>query len=198
MLVVHPSVPVSSVKDLIVYAKANPSKSNFGSSGAGRADHLAGELFNMLAGVRMQHVPYKGGAPAMVDLVSGNLQLIFATVSTAAAHMKSGRIRTIAITSAKRSDLFPDLPTVAESGVPGFAIDNWYSFVAPRGLPRPIVEKLHREFNRMLALPDVKERMYVLGIVPFPSASPEEFRSYLSSEMQKYAKLVKTVGIQAD
>jgi tripartite-type tricarboxylate transporter receptor subunit TctC len=198
VLVVHPSVPVHSVKDLIAYAKANPAKVNFGSSGAGRADHLAGELFNIMAGVRMQHVPYKGGAPAMVDLVAGNLQLIFATVSTAATHMKSGRIRTIAVTSAKRTDLFPDLPTVAEAGVPGFAIDNWYSFVAPAGVPRPIVAKLHSEINRILALPDVKERLQGLGIVPFPSASPEEFRAYLASEMQKYAKLVKAVGIQAD
>lgn len=198
VLVVHPSVPVHSVKDLIAYAKANPGKANFGSSGAGRADHLAGELFNMMAGVRMQHVPYKGGAPAMVDLVSGNLQLIFATVSTAAPHMKSARIRTIAITSAKRTDLLPDLPTVAESGVPGFAIDNWYSFVAPAGVPRLILAKLHSEINRILALPDLKERFQSLGIVPFPSASPEEFRIYLVSETEKYAKLVKAAGIQAD
>ena len=134
ILVVHPSLPVNSVKDLIAYAKANPAKLNFGSSGAGRADHLAGELFNTLAGVKMQHVPYKGGAPAMVDLVGGNIQLIFATVSTAVASVKAGRIRPIAVTTANRVDLFPDLPTVAEAGVPGFTVDNWYGFVGPRGL----------------------------------------------------------------
>jgi tripartite-type tricarboxylate transporter receptor subunit TctC len=198
VLVVHPSLPVQSVKDLIAYGKTNPAKLSYGSSGAGRADHLAGELFSTMTGVRMQHVPYKGGAPAMVDLVAGNLQLIFATVSTAATHMKTGRIRTLAITSAKRSDLFPDLPTVAESGVPGFAVDNWYSFVAPRGLPRPILERLHRENNRAHAAQDVRERLQLLGIVPFPSASPEEFRSYLAAEIHKYAKLVKAAGITAD
>jgi tripartite-type tricarboxylate transporter receptor subunit TctC len=118
MLVVHPSLPVNSVKELIVYAKANPAKLNFGSSGAGRADHLAGEMFNTFAGVKMQHVPYKGGAPAMVDLVGGNIQLIFATVSTAITSVKAGRIRPLAMTTASRVDLFPDLPTVAEAGVP--------------------------------------------------------------------------------
>lgn len=198
VLVVHPSIPIHTVKDLITHAKANPNKLNFGSSGPGRADHLAGELFNMMAGVRMQHVPYKGGAPAMTDLVAGNLQLIFATVSTAAAHMKSGKIRTIANTSAKRSDLFPDLPTIAESGLPGFAIDNWYSFVAPAGTPKAIVNQLNADITRTLSLPDVKERLYVLGIVPFATATPDEFRGYLAAEIQKYAKLVKVAGIKAD
>ena len=134
----------------------------------------------------------------MVDLLAGNLQLIFATVSTASAHMKSGKIRTIANTSAKRSDLFPDLPTISESGLPGFAIDNWYSFVAPAGTPRPILEKLNAEITRALYLPDVKERLYALGIFPFTTSSPDEFRTYLASEIQKYSKLVKAVGIQPE
>jgi len=198
VLVVHPSLPVHSVRDLIAHAKANPNKLNFGSSGPGRADHLAGELFNMMAGVRMQHIAYKGGGPAMVDLLSGNLQLIFATVSTAAAHMKSGKIRTIANTSAKRSDLFPDLATISESGLPGFAIDNWYSFVAPAGTPKAVTEKLNSEITRALNLPDVKERLFALGIVPFTTANPDEFRLYLASEIQKYSKLVKAVGIQPE
>ena len=195
VLVVHPSVPVHSVKDLIAFARANPNRLNYGSSGAGRADHLAGELFSMMAGVRMQHVPYKGGGPAMTDLVGGSLQLIFATVSTAASHMKSGKIRTIASTSAVRADLFPDLPTIAESGLPGFAIDNWYSFIAPAGTPAPIVDTLNVEIARALALPDVKERLQALGIVPFTTARPAEFAQYLRAEIAKYAKLVKAVGI---
>ncbi|MBY0436938.1 MAG: tripartite tricarboxylate transporter substrate binding protein [Burkholderiales bacterium] len=195
VLVVHPSVPVHSVKDLIAFARANPNKLNYGSSGAGRADHLAGELFSMMAGVRMQHVPYKGGGPAMTDLVGGNLQLIFATVSTAASHIKSGKIRTIANTSAVRSDLFPDLPTIAESGLPGFAIDNWYSFIAPAGTPASIIDTLNVEIARALALPDVKERLHGLGIVPFTTARPAEFAQYLRAEIAKYAKLVKAVGI---
>jgi tripartite-type tricarboxylate transporter receptor subunit TctC len=198
VLVVHPSQPVKSVKDLIAHAKANPGKLSFGSSGAGRADHLAGELFNRLAGVKMQHVPYKGGAPAMIDLVSGNLQLIFATVSTAITHMKSGRIRTIATTSARRTELMPDVPTVAESGVPGFAVENWYGFVLPAGSPKPIAAQLHREINRILALPELKERLHGLGIVPFPTATPEAFGAYVRSEMKKYAELVKAAGIVAD
>ena len=198
VLVVHPSLPVNSVKDLIAHARANPGKLSFGSSGAGRADHLAGELFNQQAGVKMQHVPYKGGAPAMIDLVAGNVQLIFATVSTAIAHMKSGRIRTIAMTSAKRSDLLPGVPTVAEAGVPGFEVENWYGIAFPAGTPKPITAQVHREINRILALPDVKERLGNLGIAPFPTATPQEFGVYVRSEMKKYAELVRSAGITAD
>ncbi|HEV7801294.1 MAG TPA: tripartite tricarboxylate transporter substrate binding protein [Burkholderiales bacterium] len=196
VLVVRPTLPVSSVKELIAYAKANPGKLNFGSSGAGAADHLAGELFNTLAGVRMQHVPYKGGAPAMIDLLGGNVELIFATVSTAVAHLKSGRIRPLAITAGKRTDLFPDIPTVAEAGVPGFAVENWYGVIAPAGVPKPIIGKLHREINRILTLPDVKERLYSMGIVPFPAASPDEFGSYIKAEINKYGAVVKAAGIK--
>ena len=198
MLVVHPSLPVNTVKELIVYAKTNPAKLNFGSSGAGRADHLAGEMFNTLAGVKMQHVPYKGGAPAMVDLVGGNIQLIFATVSTAVTSVKAGRIRPLAVTTASRVDLFPDLPTVAEAGVPGFAVDNWYGFVGPRGLPRDIVVKVHAEINRALAAPDVRTRLEALGILPFPLATPEAFGDYIKSEIAKYAKVVKDSGARAE
>ena len=125
MLVVHPSLPVQSMKELIAYAKANPGKLNFGSSGLGHADHMAGELVKSMTGINMQHIAYKGGAPAMTELVGGNIQLIFATVSTAVPYLKSGRIRPIAVTSEKRAPLFPDLPTVAEGGLPGFAVDNW-------------------------------------------------------------------------
>ncbi len=198
MLVVHPALPVNSVRDLIAYAKANPARLNFGSSGAGRADHLAGEMFNTLAGVKMQHVPYKGGAPAMVDLVGGNIQLIFATVSTAVTAVKSGRIRPLAVTTANRVDLFPDLPTVAEAGVPGFAVDNWYGFVGPRGLPRDIVVKIHREINRALAAPDVKTRLEQLGILPFTLPTPEAFGDYIKSEIAKYARVVKDAGARAE
>jgi len=198
MLVVHPSLPVYSVKDLINYAKANPSKLNFGSSGAGRADHLAGELFKTLTGVKMQHVPYKGGAPEMTDLLGGNIQLIFATVSTAVASVKAGKIRPIAVTSAQRVELFPDLPTVAEAGVPGFAVDNWYGFIGPRGMPKTIVTKLHREINRTLELPDVKARLEVLGIFPFLLPTPDAFGDYIKSEIAKYAKVVKDSGATAD
>ena len=198
MLVVHPSLPVQSVKELIAYAKANTKKLNFGSSGVGFADHLAGELFNTLAGVNMQHVPYKGGAPAMIDLLGGQLQLIFATVSTAIIHVKAGKIRPLAVTSAKRVDQFADLPTVAEAGVPGFAVDNWYGFFAPGGTPRPIVLKLHGEINRILELPDVKERLQGLGIFSFLAPTPEAFGAYIKSEIDKYAKVVQQSGVRID
>jgi tripartite-type tricarboxylate transporter receptor subunit TctC len=198
VLVVHPSVPVKSVKELIAYAKANPGKLNYGSSGVGFADHLAGELFNTLAGVKMQHVPYKGGAPAMIDLVGGNIQLIFATVSTALPSMKAGRIRPLAVTFAKRVEQFADIPTVAEAGVPGFSVDNWYGFQAPRGTPKPIVAKLHTEINRIMTMADVTERLAGVGIFPFTLPTPEAYGDYIKSEIRKYAKVVKDAGVKAE
>ena len=198
MLVVHPSLPVNSVRDLISYAKANPGKINFGSSSVGFADHLAGELFNTLAGVKMVHVPYKGGAPAMIDLLAGNVQLIFATVSTAITHVNGGRIRALAVTSAKRVEQFAELPTVAEAGVPDYAVDNWYGFFAPRGAPKAIVAKLHTEINRSLLLPDVKERLAGLGIFPFLLPTSEGFGDYIKAEIKKYAKVVQDSGSRID
>ena len=174
------------------------SKLNYGSSGVGFADHLAGELFNKLAGVRMQHVPYKGGAPAMIDLVGGNIGLIFATVSTALPHMKSGRIRSLAVTFANRVEQFADIPTVAESGVPGFAVDNWYGFTGPRGMPKEITHKIHGEINRALESPDVKTRLAQLGILPFTLPTPEAFGDYIKSEIAKYARVVKESGARAE
>lgn len=198
MLVVHPSVPANSVKELIAYGKTPGAKLNYGSSGAGRADHLAGEIFSKMTGVPMQHVPYKGGAPAMVDLLGGNIQLIFATVSTAIVHVKAGRIRPLGMTAAKRSEFFPDIPTIAESGVPGFAVDNWYGVVGPAGIPRPIVAKLHRDTSDVLNQRDVKERLVALGIVAFPTATPEEFGAYIKSEVARYAKIVQEAGVTAE
>ncbi len=198
VLAVHPSLPAHSVKEFIAYAKANPGKLNFGSSSVGFADHLAGELFNSLAGVKMIHIPYKGGAPAMIDLVAGNVQLIFATVSTALTQMKAGRIRALAVTSGKRVEQFAELPTIAESGVPGYAVDNWYGVLAPRGTPKAIVGKLHAEINRALGMSDVKDRLAVLGIFPFTTETPEAFGDYIKSEITKYAKVVKDSGARVD
>jgi tripartite-type tricarboxylate transporter receptor subunit TctC len=198
VLVVHPSMPVKSVKDLIAHAKANPGKLNYGSSGVGFADHLAGELFNNLAGVKMQHVPYKGGAPAMIDLVGGNIGLIFATVSTALPHMKTARIRPLAVTFAKRVEQFADIPTVAESGVPGFAVDNWYGFQAPRGVPAPIVNKLHAEINRIMTMPDVTTRLAGLGIFPFTLPSAAAYGDYIRAEIKKYGAVVRAAGVKVD
>ena len=198
VLVVHPSVPAKSVKELIAHAKANPGKLTYGSSGVGFADHLAGELFNTLAGVKTVHVPYKGGAPAMLDLVGGNLQFIFATVSTALGSIKAGKIRPLGVTFAKRVEHFPDWPTVAEAGVPGFSVDNWYGFQAPRGTPKPIVAKLHAEINRILDMPDVKERLAGLGIFPFTASTPAAYGDYIKAEIRKYEKVVKASGVKLD
>jgi tripartite-type tricarboxylate transporter receptor subunit TctC len=198
VLVVHPSLPAKSVKELVAHAKANPGKLTYGSSGVGFADHLAGELFSSLAGVKMNHVPYKGGAPAMIDLVGGNIHIIFATVSTAIASMKANRIRALAVTSAKRVEQFAELPTIAEAGVPGFAVDNWYGLLAPRGTPKPIVAKLHGAINAILEMPDVKERLAGLGIFPFTTPTPDAFGDYIKSEIAKYGKVVKDAGIRVD
>jgi tripartite-type tricarboxylate transporter receptor subunit TctC len=198
MLVVHPSLPVHSVKEFIAYAKNNPGRLNYGSSGAGRADHLAGEMFNAMAGVSMQHVPYKGGAPAMTDLLSGSIQLIFATLSTSVMHVKAGKIRAIAMTSMRRWDQMPDIPTVDEAGVPGFAVDNWYGFAVPKGTPPGRVALLHREINRSLELPEVKTRLAALGIVPFLLPAPEAFGDYIRAEHKKYGKVVADAGIPVE
>jgi tripartite-type tricarboxylate transporter receptor subunit TctC len=148
--------------------------------------------------VKMVHVPYKGGAPAMLDLVGGNLQLIFATVSTALGSIKAGKIRPLAVTFAKRVEQFPDWPTVAEAGVPGFAVDNWYGFMAPRGSPKPIVAKLHGEINRILDTPDVQERLAGLGIFPFVAPTPAAFGEYIKSEIRKYERVVRASGVKVD
>ena len=198
ILVVHPSLPVKSVKDLIAYTRANPKKINYGSSGLGHADHMAAEIFNSMVGVKMQHIMYKGGAPAMTELLGGNIELIFSTVSTAIAFIKAGRIRAIAVTSAKRVDLFPDIPTVAEAGLPGFVVDNWYCVLGPKGLPKPIVQRLHKEYNRAVAQPDVVKRLEGVGIFPFPLPTPEAFGDYIKSETAKYARVVKEAGIRID
>jgi tripartite-type tricarboxylate transporter receptor subunit TctC len=198
ILVVHSSLPVRSVKELISHAQANPAKLNFGSSGVGHADHLAGELFKTLTGVKMEHVAYKGGAPAMTELLGGNIELIFATVSTAVPYMKSGRIRPIAVTSEKRVALFSEIPTVAEAGVPGFAVDNWYCFLGPRGMAKTIAIKLHTDFNRVFENAEVVKRLEGLGIFPFLLPTPDAFAAYLRSEIAKYARIVKEAGIPTD
>ena len=152
-----------------------------------------------MAGVTtLQHIPYKGGAPAMIDLLAGNIQLIFATVSTAITHIKTGKIRPLGMTSATRSEYFPDIPTIAESGLPGFAVDNWYGIVGPAGMPRALTAGLHRDIGAALQQADVKERLAALGIVAFTTATPEAFGDYIKAEVDRYAKVVKEAGITAE
>jgi hypothetical protein len=197
VLVVHPSLPAKNVKEMIAIAKARPGQMNYGSSGPGATDHLAGELFNVLAGVKMVHVPYKGGAPAMLDLVAGNVQVVFSTVSTAVAAMDSKRVRPLAMTGNQRFELMPDLPTVAEAGLKGFEVNNWYGIFLPTGTPKDIVAKLNAEVVKALAAPDVKKRLIEAGIVA-TSSSPEGFTAYVKAESSKWAKVIKDAGITVE
>jgi tripartite-type tricarboxylate transporter receptor subunit TctC len=197
VLVVNPSVPASNVREFIAYAKANPGKLNFGSGSTGSAGHLAGELFDTLAGVKMVHVPYKGAGPAMQDLIAGQIQLMFDNLASSLGQIKAGRVKALAVTTAKRTALAPDLPTIAESGLPGFDISTWFGVFLPAKTPPAIVEKLHAEFTRALAAPDVREKMLQLGAEPVGNR-PEEFAAFIKSEAGKYAKLVKASGAKVD
>jgi tripartite-type tricarboxylate transporter receptor subunit TctC len=197
VLVVHPSLPAKNVKEMIAIAKARPGQMNYGSSGPGATDHLAGELFNVLAGVKMVHVPYKGGAPAMLDLVSGNVQVVFSTVSTAIAAMDSKRVRPLAMTGNQRFELMPELPTVAEAGLKGFEVNNWYGIFLPAGTPKDIVTRLNADVVKALAAPDVKKRLLEAGIVA-TSSSPEGFTTYVKAEAAKWAKVIKDANISVE
>jgi len=192
ILVVHPTVPAKSVKELVALAK---SKSlNGGSSGVGGTGHLALELFNLQAGTKIIHVPYKGGGPAMVDLLGGNINLIFATAASAMPHIKSGKIRALAVTTAKRSGLVPDLPTVAEAGLPGFEANNWYGVLVPAGTPRAITNRLNKEITATLNTPAVKDFLFKQGLDANPG-TPESFGNYIKAETAKWAKVTKAAGL---
>ena len=197
VLVVNPSVPAASVREFIAYARANPGKLNFGSGSTGSAGHLAGELFKTMAGVEMTHVPYKGAGPAMQDLVGGRIQLMFDNWASSRGQVQAGKIRALAVTTAKRSTLAPDLPTIAESGLAGFDISTWFGVFAPAGTPRDIVARLHDELTRALAAPDVREKMLNLGAEPVGN-KPEEFAAYIRAEAEKYARVIKASGAKAD
>ena len=197
VLVVHPTLPVKNVKELIALARARPGQLYFGSSGPGATDHLAGELFNMLTGTKMVHVPYKGGAPAMLDLMSGNIQLIFATVSTSIGQIKGGKIRALGMTGTKRFVLMPELPTIAQAGVPGFAVNNWYGVFVPAGTSKEIVARLNAEIVKVLNMPDAKQRLLESGIEATPS-TPEQFAAYIQSETKKWAKVVKDANVKVE
>jgi tripartite-type tricarboxylate transporter receptor subunit TctC len=195
ILVVHPSVTAKSVKELIALAKTKTL--NAGSSGIGGAGHLALELFNVSAGTKITHVPYKGGAPAMTDLLGGQINLVFATAASAVPHIQSGKIRALAVTTSKRSQLVPDLPTVAEAGVPGFEANNWYGLVVPAKTPRPIIDRLHNEFVAVLSMPDIKDVLFKQGLDASPS-TPEQFGAYIKSETGKWAKVIKASGAKPE
>src|SRR5262245_16636804 len=195
VLALHPSVPVSSVKELIALAKEKSLSA--GSSGVGATGHLSIELFNLMAGVKLVHIPYKGGGPAMSDLVGGQVNLIFATVASSIPHLKSGRIKGIAVTTAKRSALLPDLPTISEAGLAGFDANNWYGLVVPAKTPRAIIDQLNAEVTKVLAMPDVKTALFNQGLDPAPG-TPEQFGAYIKSERAKWARVIKESGAKAE
>ncbi len=197
VLVVHPSLPAKTVKEVIVLAKARPGELSFGSSGTGATDHLAGELFKALTGVNMVHVPYKGGAPAMLDLMAGQVQTVFSTVSTAIGAIKGGKVRAIAMTGDKRFELMPELPTIAQAGVPDFEVRNWYGVFVPAGTSREIVMRLNGELVKILQMPDVKSKLLESGIETL-HGTPEQFAAYIQSETKRWAKVVKDSGARAE
>ncbi|MDH4181274.1 MAG: tripartite tricarboxylate transporter substrate binding protein [Betaproteobacteria bacterium] len=197
VLIVHTDSPVKSVRDLIAFAKANPGKANFGSGSNGSAGHLAGELFKVDTGTDVQHIPYKGGAPALQALLAGETQFMFDNLANAMAQVKGGRVRAIAVTTAQRSKLAPDLPTMAEAGMPGFDISTWFGLLAPAGTPPEVVAKWNAELVRALNSPDVREKMLAQGAEPAPT-TPAEFAAFIAMERDKYARIVKASGAKVD
>lgn len=197
VLSVHPSVPAKSVKDLIALAKARPGELNFGSAGNGSANHLATAKFMHQTGTRLVHVPYKGGGPAVVSLVSGETSMLFATIPSAIQHIQSGRLRGLAVSRAKRSSALPDTPTVAEAGVPGYEAIEWNGVMFPAGTPAAVIKRAHEAIAKVLAIPAVRERIIGLGAEPVGS-SPEEFAAFIRSELTTWAKVIREVGITVE
>jgi len=198
ILVVHPSLPVRTVKDLVALARARPGALNFASGSTGSTGHLAGELFKVLAGVDMTHIPYKGAAPAMQDLLAGQVQLMFDNLANALPQVKAGRLRAIAVTTLQRSPAAPDLPTVAESGLPGFDLSTWFGVMVPAGTPVEIVTRLNAEIVRALGSPELKDRLAAMGAEPPADNTPERFAAFIRSELSKYATVVRESGAKVD
>ncbi len=192
ILVTHPTVGVKTVKELIALAKTKPL--NSGSSGVGGTGHLAIELFNLQTGTKLTHVPYKGGGPAMIDLLGGNIHLIFATAASAVQHIKAGKINALGVTTLKRWAFMPEIPTVAEAGIAGFEANNWYGFMIPLQTPQPIVARLNKEISTILLLPDVKDYLFRQGMDVAPG-TPEDFAKYIKSETVKWEKVIKAAGL---
>jgi len=197
LLTVHPSLPVKNVKDLIDLAKARPGQLNFVSAGVGTPPHLAGELFKNMTGVDMVHVPYKGGGPALTDLLAGQVGIYFSGISSVLPYVREGRLRGLAVTSAKRTAVMPDTPTIAESGLPGYEVGNWYAIVAPAATPGTVVTQLNREIVRALTVPAVKKRFLELAADPVGS-TPGELAAYNRSEIAKWANVIKSAGIKPE
>jgi tripartite-type tricarboxylate transporter receptor subunit TctC len=197
VLVVNPSIPAKTVPELIAHAKANPGKLTYGSAGMGTAHHLIGEVFNSRAGVDILHVPYKGSAPAIADLIGGQVSIMYDTVASCLPHVKAGKIRALAVATAKRSSALPDVPTIAEAALPGFEVTTWFGALAPAKTPKELVAKLNAEIVRILALPDVRKRLLDAGAEPVGN-TPEQMAAQIKRETEEYAKVVKQAKIVAE
>jgi tripartite-type tricarboxylate transporter receptor subunit TctC len=197
VVVVHPSIPATSVKELVALAKSQPGEIRHSSSGVGSGPHLAGELFKSMTGIDMLHIPYRGGGPSVTALVAGEAKVGFTTTPSCIAQIKAGRLRGLAVSTAERSPFLPDLPTVAEAGVPGYDTSAWYGLLVPTGTPKEIITRVNAETAKVLTLPDVKSRLDATGMVPSTS-SPEELRKKIHAEVAKWAKIVKGLGLTAD
>jgi tripartite-type tricarboxylate transporter receptor subunit TctC len=198
VLVIHPSVPAYTLKDFIALAKTKPGQMNYASSGNGTSPHLSGELFKAMAGVNIVHIPYKGAGTAVTDLLGGHVDLAFLSLTSVVPQIKAKRLRALAITSAKRTALMPELPTFAEAGVVGFEVTGWYGVMAPAGTPKEVVSRLFADITRALTQPDLAQTLASFGLEPAVSSSPEEFTAYLRTEIAKWAKVVKVSGAKAD
>jgi tripartite-type tricarboxylate transporter receptor subunit TctC len=197
VLVVPAALPVNSVQELIAYAKANPGKLNFASSGAGTSIHLSGEMFKTITGVNIAHVPYKGSAPALQDLVGGQVQMMFDNLPSSLALIKGGKLKALAVTSAQRSAALPDVPTMIESGLAGFEASSWFGILAPAGTPKDVIAKLSGEVAKWLATPEAKEKMAAQGAIP-AGLMPDEFTRHIATETVKWQKVVKDSGAKVD
>jgi tripartite-type tricarboxylate transporter receptor subunit TctC len=195
LIVVHPSVPVKSFGDLISYAKANPGKLNYASAGNGTWNHLFAEQLKAITGIKINHVPYKGAGPAMNDVVGGHVQMMFAPFPSARTHLVNGRLRALAVTGKKHSPLFPDVPTVMESGLPGYSAASWFGILAPAGTPKAIIARVNREVNRAFAAPDIKAAYAAEGIDP-AGGTPEDMARSIREGMAKWGKLVRDLGLR--
>jgi tripartite-type tricarboxylate transporter receptor subunit TctC len=197
IFIVHPNLPPRTLKELIALARAKPGVLNFASSGNASPGHLAGELFKSMAKVNLVHVPYKGGGPAMIDLVAGHVEIFVAVISTAVPQVKAGKARALAVTGPKRAAALPAVPTVSEAALKGYEATNWYGYVAPPATPRPIIERLHKATVTVLEMADVKQTLLDQGIEATTS-SPEQFAAYIRSETGKWTKVIKSAGVKVE
>ena len=197
VLVVAPDSPFKTMQDVIAFGKKNPGQLSFASSGNGGAPHFSGELFQSMAGLQMQHIPYKGSTLAHPDLMSGRVSIMFDTLAATSAQIKGGKLRALAVTTPKRLPAFPDVPTVSEAGLPGYETSTWGGLLAPAGTPKAVVAKLAAETTRILALPDVRERMLAAGVEPV-GGTPEQYAAFIGSEMVKWGKVAKAAGIEPE